>query len=368
MIVGAGSWSPCGFCGTGRAKTVDLSFVAEHISERLHAFYGCAVDQLPYDSAEGGYQARNFDTYDLLTDEVGLELPRDGDGALLAALVDAIGDDQWCAYDWTQLEIDESLQASWDYFCREVKHRRRFFFHGDRTGRHAPDDRSPIELFDDLSELLEDLGRLRTFPAGLPLFRARPRSPGERHTTPASLGPPPQEMALQANRMNPAGIPMFYAADHKALAIAEVQDARVSLGRFETTRSVRVIDLVDLPRVPGFFSRAPRSRRQLISFLHAFAVEISRPVPRDERVHVDYLPTQVLTEFLRDAPFEGGPIDGIRYPSATAARGSNFVLFAGQADVHGAVAPSAWDRSEPWLRLVEVRHRRGARPTVENRD
>jgi hypothetical protein len=154
---------------------------------------------------------------------------------------------------------------------------------------------------------------------------------------------------------------MFYGADNDQLAIAEVRNPSVSLAQFESTRSIRIIDLVDLPPVPGFFSTASRGRIQRLEFLHKFAAEIALPVPRDERVHVDYLPTQVFTEFLRDAGFEGGPVDGIRYPSATGVRGANIVLFATQEDVIGAVEPDRWGWSgrEPWLRLSRVIQKRG---------
>lgn len=360
MIREAGTYGPCEFCGTRRAKTVELSYVTQHISERANTFYGKAVEQLPYESAEGGYQGNNFDTYELLTEEIEIELPRD-DGNLLDAIVDDLGDDQWCAYDWTQLEIDESLAYSWRRFSETVKHERRFFFQGSARRGGPPDDRSPIQFFHELRDLLERLGRVRTYPPGLGLFRARPRNAGVRYNTPADLGPPPAKFALQANRMNPPGIPMFYGADSERLAIAEVRNERVTLARFETTRPIRVIDLVDLPPVPGFFSAASRGRIQRLAFLREFAEEISLPVPRDERVHVEYLPTQVFTEFLRDARFGDGLVDGIRYPSATPTSGANLVLFATQGDVVDAVEPDPWPFGErdPWLRLTRVTQKRG---------
>lgn len=364
MIREAGEYGACDFCGTPRAKVVELSFVTQHIGERANTFYGKAVEQLPYESAEGGYQGENFDTYELLTDHIGIELPRD-DGELLDAIASDLGDDQWCAYDWTQLELNESMAYSWRRFSEIVKHERRFFFQGSPRRGGPPDDRSPIQFFLDLRDLLERLGRVRTYQPGLRLFRARPRAPGQRHTTPAALGPPPPEFALQANRMNPPGIPMFYGADSERLAVAEVRNQRVSLAMFETTRELRIIDLVDLPSVPGFFSDASRRRIQGLDFLREFAVEISLPVPRDERVHVDYLPTQIFTEFLRDARFGGLPVDGIRYPSATPTRGANVVLFATQADVVGAVEadPWPWDPPRPWLRLAKVTQKRGVAVT-----
>lgn len=359
LIRDAGTKSRCDFCGAKGVKVAEFQFVAQHIVERAEQFYGKAADQLPYESREGGWQGKNFDSWDLLLDEIGIELPRDRYDSLFHALVDALGEDQWCAYDWTQLELDQSLEHSWRSFALKVKHQRRFFFHGaDGRAFEAGDDRSPMQFFRELKVLLGRLGAVKTIPAGYALYRAREREIGQRHKTAASLGPPPRQFATQSNRMNPPGIPMFYGAETSAMAIAEVRNRSVSLGRFETLRDIQLIDLVDLPPIPGFFSDAPRQTRQHISFLRSFAREISRPVPRDDRVHIEYVPTQVFTEFLRDSRFHGQRIDGIRYPSATTQAGANVVLFATQQDIiDGIDEDMRWhDDPLPWLKLKRVRH------------
>jgi HEPN superfamily RES-like protein len=77
----------CDFCGRKDAPTAPFDELAEHIVERLNAFYGKAADQLPYESREGGYMGWHVDTYDLLMDKVGLSLPRDDDGRLLKVIL-----------------------------------------------------------------------------------------------------------------------------------------------------------------------------------------------------------------------------------------------------------------------------------------
>ena len=73
---------------------------------------------------------------------------------------------------------------------------------------------------------------------------------------------------------------------------------------------------------------------------------------------MDYIPTQVFTEFLRDYPFRGGRIDGLRYRSATGQKGANVVLFAGPKDVEGATQNDVFaGAQEKWLRLADVRHK-----------
>jgi hypothetical protein len=349
--------SDCDFCGEEDAPTAPFDDIAAHIKERLETFYGKAADQLPYESREGGYQGSWSDTHDLLVEDVGLDLPRDHSGELLEALVDEIGDDAWCEYDWLSLEPDESWRSSWEVFCEVVKHGRRFFFHEVGGREHHPDDRSPAHFFRELGALIDAQGLIQTVQPGLRLFRARVCDPGQHFESAADLGPPPANRALQSNRMNPPGIPMFYGAESTELATVETRGQQVSVGLFETTRPIRVLDLAHLPPVPGFFSEAPRLELFTVAFLTQFSELIILPVDRDDRTQLDYIPTQVFTEFLRDYEFDGGKIDGIKYRSATGIAGCNTVLFATADNVVGGSPPPQWGPPPSrWLRLMEAQH------------
>ncbi|NEI74315.1 RES domain-containing protein [Rhizobium lusitanum] len=346
----------CYFCGRRDAVTMPFDEVVEFILERIEAFYGRAGDQLPYESREGGYQGWHIDSYDMIRDQIELDLPRDGDGQLFGAIVDGIGDEVWCEYDWLTLEPDESLRFSWGRFCEIVKHGRRFFFHDmGRSKDNDPDSRSPFELLGSVCRHAEEAGLVVNIPAGFKLFRARSRKSRRPLKTPAELGPPPDHLATQSNRMNPPGISMFYGADRRGLAIAEIRNTMASVGCFATLRPVRILDLAHLPSIPGFFSTADRMQRLILAFLSDFADIIIEPVERTDRVNVDYIPTQVFTEFIRDFDFDGGKIDGLRYRSATREKGTNYVLFAGQGEVVGAAPPDPFMRTAPWLDLVAVK-------------
>ena len=348
--------SRCSFCG-GKSKSTPLDEIADFIESRMEEFYGKAVDQLPYESREGGYQGWHTDTNDLLFGAIGLDLPKDNDGSLAQALLDSIGDDEWCDYDWLTLDFDKSLKSGWADFCTNVKHSRRFFFHklgGEDSGH--PDDRSFFSLLADIAQLASDLGLIKNIPVGYSLYRGRPRTNANvKYKKAKELGPPPEDHATQTNRMNPAGIPMFYGAETSAVAIAEIRSSLFSMGSFKIMRPIQVLDLAALPRVPGFFSTATQRERLGLRFLGEFAKMISEPVARDDRTHIDYIPTQVFTEFLRDFHFVRGPIDGIRYNSAAGIGGANVVLFATNENVQDAKA--AYDPNE-WIRLVAVKHSR----------
>jgi RES domain len=74
-------------------------------------------------------------------------------------------------------------------------------------------------------------------------------------------------------------------------------------------------------------------RHELI-FLRSFIHEVSAPIDREDRAHVDYVPTQVVAEYFRSIALEDGRrVDGIRYASARRPRHACYALFAGQEQV-----------------------------------
>lgn len=350
----------CSFCNSRNVAIAPLREMATHLHGFMEANYSKAANDLPYESREGGYQAMTYTTWEVLIENIGVPLQGVAEVELGDALAEAIGEDVWCAYDWTALDLDESLKYSWDRFCETVKHHRRFFFQGAGRSKYpGADDRSSMETLHEIKRLIKGSGLIRKIPKGYQLYRARPRKTGKRYSQAADLASPPVEHALQSNRMNPPGIPMFYGAESRQLAVSEVRNSKASIGVFQTTRKIRILDLANLPSIPGFFSGATRNQRLYLSFLHDFTDEIVKPVPRDERTHIDYLPTQVFTEYLRDARFGGKQIDGIRYPSATGKAGANVVLFAQQEDFVGVGEDDpnfVFRRRKPWLKLVGISH------------
>src|SRR5262249_15613697 len=69
--------------------------------------------------------------------------------------------------------------------------------------------------------------------------------------------------------------------------------------------------------------------RNGISFLHSFVASVAAKVEPGEREHVDYVPTQVVTEWFRTIFRDGkSRLDGIYYPSTQRSGGISIVLFA----------------------------------------
>lgn len=351
-IMGINGPRGCDACRRRDAPTCQLSALCHHMSRRLSRYWAMAADYVGYCTADGGYiGAPVWDTYDLLRDEVCLDLPRDSSSALFLEIVDRLPDHVWCQVDPYNVGPDVALSMSWQRFCQVIKFERRFFFHDSERDTH--DSYSPVSLLAAVARFSQHAGLISTIGAGTRLWRVGHSRMG-RQSTAADYGPPPAQIAMQSNRMNPAGIPMMYLASTSSTALKEAKLLQARVGRWQVARPLRLLDLRRLPPIPGIFSDAGRSYRLTLTFLHEFCDTIMQPIDRTERVNIDYLPSQVATEFFRDFPFEDGPIDGIAYGS-TVSSGWNVVLFASRQDVGIQAAPDQPLPQRQWLTFVGAR-------------
>ena len=158
--------------------------------------------------------------------------------------------------------------------------------------------------------------------------------------------------------MSAAGIPAFCGALDEATAIAETSrgNAAVSIGTFELMRNVSVLDLSRLPDIPSIFDQQQIDLRAPLRFLHHFRWKISEAIELDGREHIEYTPTQVVSEFIkhrfRDA--DGRNVEGVLYPSARREDGTNIILFIKSENVDG-VPVASYLRPERILRLLRAR-------------
>lgn len=285
----------CDYCNTYYAPTVELADLCDYIESCICQYWGRAVEQLPYVSRDGGYQGHTWDTYEVIFDEMELDLPLDTRDTLRLAIAEGIGDEAWCDYDWLSMDPDVAMISGWSQFCNIVKHKRRFFFQEQGCNHEDRDSYPPLSILHAIAIYSEQHHLIRTINPGTRLYRARddlehPKYPDE------EFGPPPYHVC-QSNRMNPAGVPMFYASFNRSTPIKEVKKTKAAIGRFITTHPLRVLDLTKLPPKPGYFADTRRDSAMQLSFLNHFAHEIMQPVARDNLVHVDYVPSQIVTEY-----------------------------------------------------------------------
>ena len=360
FVRGHADATQCSFCGATASDDIaaPLGEVIDHMLSCLARDYNDPDNAgMAYESAEGGYQGTVWDTYDFVQDELALELPNDDDNSLFDAICNGLGSQLWCTRHLYSLGPDEALAYSWETFCKLVKHENRFFF--AETPRKT-DDREllpPNNLLELIAEYAVAVGLVRTMPAGQIYFRARCQQPGETLRHPRELGPPTPEIAKQ-NRMSPAGIVMTYVSEDAATALDETADepGTYAIGQFRALRDITILDLAQLPPIPSLFAEIsdtlPYDPHEALRFLHRLAHDISRPIARNDRVHIEYVPTQVVTEFLRTAKLpEEIKLDGIRYRSSRRDEGISLVLFADRRNVAGA-SDDTWPKPDPWLELV----------------
>ena len=359
------SSTDCSFCDRTSSRApiaVPIDDVLELINQSLCTEWGDPDDEgIPYDSREGGYQWSTTDTYDLFLDEVN---PATANGELYDTIFLAFEERLWCQKEAFRLRPDVRLYNSWKHFSSLTKHKNRYLFlmdHDPDGEFRDPDYIAPATMLSRIGEVVADLGLIRTLPAGTQIYRARLHHPDISLSRVSELSPPPPEQAVHANRMSPAGIPMFYGSFDSKVAVQEVcygeemNNGVVTVGIFVTARPIEVVDFVNLPDFPSLFDEERRHQRFPISFLYGFVTDLCCPIDRDGRDHIEYVPTQIVTEYFRHVfPSRYGvEVSGLIYESARNRRGENCALFFGSD--HCREYSAGWDRdASAWLALETV--------------
>lgn len=360
-IINSRNGSPgCSFCDGHDSTTSDVVYVFEYIRARIEAHFTS-------DDYSGLFCVKNAGIHEnlcwgrypsdvLLRKIINLQLPRDKNHSLFAAICDeALGNHKWASRDYGRVSRDKELELKWWMFTIAVKYCRRFSL----NVRPVPDGFTAREIFDEILPYMKTL--TRPVLPGYKIYRVRKSQGGEQFDSVDQLGPPPPHLATQSNRMNPPGIPYFYGSDKQETAMAETcvesSDA-YSVGIFETIKPLQILDLSALPNVGGWFSEDSLQERQVKVFLHTFSSEISKPISGDDRINLDYIPTQAFTELVRD----NLKVHGIKYKSSKVKDSSNIVLFVTPNEIEGAMKRPSCEQKIPKhafasleiIRLVKV--------------
>ncbi len=358
ILADAHGSEPCSYCDS--EASADISLLLDAVRDAIRADYADPADVLIYDGREGGYQGEVWEGDEVVRDLL------DGwteDERLLDDVAGAFGDSSWTKRDYYGLGPLEVLRYGWSGFSDQVKYRTRYLFLQE-IGADAgdPDAIPPGQMLDALGKLFLEHNLFTALAARTEFVRARVVPAGERPATAAELGTAPPDRATSPNRMSPAGIPMFYAGFDDATAVLETYQperggaCQIALARFQNKRPLEVLDLTSLPEVPSQFDQARHLLRDPIAFLHSFEEDLTRPVERDGRAHVEYVPTQIVTEFVRHRLKTpgGSMIDGIRYRSSRAKASAAVVLFADSRHC-GPRTRTDFD-PDPFLELVSVQY------------
>ncbi|SIS43547.1 HEPN-associated N-terminal domain-containing protein [Salimicrobium flavidum] len=328
----------CDYCGRNNEEgswiAADIDEVMEFIIDHIKYEWGNPDDEgVGYDSREGGYLGVSvYDGWDfsedVLCDEAEIE-----NSDLIEDIREKLMDTMWCEIDPYGLSKGEELSFSWRAFSNLVKYETRYVFY-KVTDSNADDSFiNPYEIIDFIGSMVADIGLIKNIPSKEIFYRVRVSSDGEFFYSSKKIGTPPREYAINSNRMSPAGIPMFYGAAEKETALKEVdynprKDVVASIGEFKNNRDLTILDLTLLPKVPSIFNEDEREKRHVIHFFYNFLDDFTKPISKDGKEHVDYVPTQIVTEYFRHIfkTEKCESLDGIRFKSSRDGKQS-YVLF-----------------------------------------
>lgn len=345
----------CSYCGKTSDSPISVRFsdLFDFILEGIESEWEDPANSMAYESREGGYQgATVHEWYDLITEEIE-ELFEINTDVLEDILSEMAGEHAWCHKDPYGLLEEEALSISWTNFAQQVKYNTRYIF-SQLPAAVDPMDIDLIPIPRMLTVLSQEISRLEdhadvivTLEGATDITRARIHNMWKRYVNGSELGTVPAKDARYSNRMSPSGIPMFYGAFDSNTALLEVIDHKqftppwkiATIATFKTKKPLRLLDLSNLPPVPSLFDQRMNYLISTIIFLHEFARELSKPIKKDGTEHIEYVPAQVFTEYIRHLFRDraGNPLDGIKYASAKADHKSCCVLFITSEQCCGSI-------------------------------
>ena len=187
---------------------------------------------------------------------------------------------------------DNDYAALWDSLKKEIKGEYRYCFSQDLFSEKIQ------SVFSQLEE---------TIDCEQNWFRARI---SEEKLKSKDMGAPPFGKA-RAGRANPVGIPYLYLAENEETAVTEVRPhkgATVYVGKFKPNEELHCLDLTDpISRISPFFGNESLTIEELRSvslFFKSASLDLSMPISPDV-ASVNYVPTQVLCEFIKKSGYAG---------------------------------------------------------------
>lgn len=313
---------------------IHMYFDDVHNSSLLYAdnFYDDENEVIPGFKRVGEYvapsEAEYFESTFELMDDLGL-ISDDED--LDNDIENVFTTQEWIERDILHEDYGKALLNKWKEFVHAVTFSHRFTFLA--TPEFLPlvkgeDGKKNGDILTNLRKLIIEQGLVRELPAGTNLYRAR-RVDDKTKTYEFNDITSSPDTSATANRMSPVGISMFYASFCKETAAEECvggKDQNLLIGEFVTKNTLKILDLTRIPG-PSFWM----DNWQENQFLHSFNREVTKKLDKNDKNLLQYIPTQVFTEFLRYmfTDKDGRRLDGMVYGSSKT-REQNVVLFCNQ--------------------------------------
>lgn len=329
-LKGKKSTGSCSFCDDANSEenqVIEAEVFMETFMKTFKYFcanaeiYGIWITEL------GGYLDSTIDTESAVWRLAENAFDEQHQVEILEAISEVIGTDkEWCDYYYS--DDSEEFSLAWEQFSTKVKHGFRFFMNSNSSD--GEDDFVTVGFLKQISYYASaELNMVKVLETGTSFYRGRLYGKDIPENTHKALGPPPSSLA-SANRMSPEGISLFYASSNPQTAISEIAahgiDQNAVVGEFRNLREISVLDLTAIPKVPSPFNNELREQARMVQFLAYFVAKVTQPVLPDDKYHIEYVPTQVITEYFRKN--FSSEIDGIVFPSSHDSE-SNYVFFYG---------------------------------------
>ena len=215
---------------------------------------------------------------------------------------------------------DEYGLSNWEIFCKNVKHKARYFEHEQFSVTKT------LENFKEFFEqiIIDDLEK--------EIYRARKIFSSQDKTNinnnpSKELGKVPVEYAKN-NRFSPVGISYGYFSFDNQTVLKETRcnlNDEVAIGKFQLNDGLKIIDFRQdtmTKKFLNYFSGSFNGKFYCIDhFIREFLTDISRPISEDNQL-LEYIPTQIMSEYIWSKGY-----DGFLFDSSVNTNGTNIVLF-----------------------------------------
>lgn len=321
-----GEKGTCDYCGKDRLL-LPLEELMKYLMQTVAYFYSDPAEFATYISAEGGYVVSHTDAWEILQDNFKLEIE-----------LDELFNDMESWIDLGRTWADEKMMhesghyarpSLWSHFCYLVKHKARYLFYAYKNELDFEAERA-LGILKEAENMINKYRLIVPLKAGTEVIRCRQHHKNELITKASQMCAPEVGYCNNPNRMSPAGISMFYCAFESETALNETLDiswrgSKYTTANFVTKDDLWIIDLSKIPDLPSSFDISKRKMYEDLIFLKDLVNDLTKPIDRDGKVHIDYVPTQIITEYFRYMGEQ--KIDGIIYPSSKNSGFNAMVLF-----------------------------------------
>lgn len=220
-------------------------------------------------------------------------------------LLQVLPDKDWAVSQDKTKSQGQEMYAEWETFKEIVMHKSRYSFFFRDEYKYEDYSLNIAETLKKIMKLVDKYGLVKTLKSEVELFRCRQHEQVLTNQDASNIAAPPKQYTSFSNRMSPAGISMFYAAFEPRTAFKETIELEdnskpyFSLASFRVKDQIDIIDFTYLPELPSKLDSKRTKDVESVTFLRKFIQDLSQPVERDGKDHIEYIPTQIITEYIR---------------------------------------------------------------------